>query len=217
MLRFHEHMCMELTVAQIAGQHGRTPRFVQQAVRSGDLSALRLMGRLAVMDDLAATAWARSLARGRRWSGDVRDAALDLLSTGRTDRLSSSERSRLRSRLRGMSAAAMAHAAGGLGGWARYRVPRVPDLPRVGPSAVDQTALGIVAGGGWVTFIETGDLGVLESEHDVILDADGNLGVLERPRSDLRSARVLLDTYLLGDARLSAAAATELEGRGRGL
>ena len=33
---------------------------------------------------------------------------------------------------------------------------------------------------------------MLESEHDVILDADGTLGVLERPRSDLRSARVLL-------------------------
>jgi hypothetical protein len=174
---------------------------------------LRLVGRVVVMDDMAATAWARSLARGRRWSGEVCDAALDLLSTGRTDRLSSSERSRLRSRLRGMSAAAMAHAAGGLGEWARYRVTGVPDLPRVGPSAVDQAGLGIVAGGGWVTFVETGDLGLLEFEQDVILDADGNLGVLERPRSDPRLARVLLDTYLLGDARLSAAAATELVGR----
>ena len=205
-------------MAQVAGQHARTERFVQQAVRSGDLTALRLVGRLALVDDLAATAWARALAPGRRWSGEVREAALDLLSTGRTDRLSSSERSRLRSRLRGMSAAAMAHAAGGLGGgWARYRVVHVPDLPRVGPSAADQPGLGMVPGAGWVTFVETDDLDRLELQHDVILDADGNLGVIERPVADARSARVLLDSYLLGDARLAAAAATALEGRAHGL
>lgn len=209
---------MELTVAQVAGQHARTERFVQQAVRSGDLPALRLVGRLVLVDDLAATAWARALAPGRRWAAGVREAALDLLSTGRTDRLSSSERSRLRTRLRGMSAAGMAHAAGGLdGGWARYRVARVPDLPRVGPSVADQSGLGIVPGAGWVTFVETADLDRLELQHDVILDADGNLGVVERPASDTRAARVLLDSYLLGDARLSAAAGTELERRAHGL
>lgn len=209
---------MELTVAQVAGQHARTERFVQQAVRSGDLAALRLVGRVAVMDDLAVAAWVRGLARGRRWTGEVREAALDLLSTGRTDRLSSSERSRLRSRLRGMSAAAMAHAADGLGGgWARYRVTDVAELTRVGPSVADPAGLGIVPGAGWVTFVETEDLDRLELEHDVTLDADGNLGVIERPRSDSRTARVLLDTYLLGDARLSAAAAAELERRARGL
>lgn len=217
-VRRHEHMCMELTVAQVAGQHARTERFVQQAVRSGDLSALRLVGRLALVDDLAATAWARALAPGRRWSGEVREAALDLLSTGRTARLSSSERSRLRSRLRGMSAAAIAHAADGLGGgWARYRVVHVPDLPRVGPSAADPAELGMVPGTGWVTFVETEDLGRLELAHDVTLDADGNLGVVERPVSDVRTARVLLDSYLLGDARMSAAAGTALEDRAHGL
>lgn len=209
---------MELTVAQVAVQRARTERFVQQAVRSGELPALRLVGRLAVMDDLAVTAWARALAPGRRWTVEVRDAALDLLSSGRTDRLSSSERSRLRSRLREMSVAAMAHAAGGLGGgWARYRVTAVPDLPRVGPSAVESQGLGIVPGAGWVTFVEAEDLDRLELEHDVILDADGNLGVVQRPRPDTRTARVLIDAYLLGDARLSAAAATELQRRARGL
>lgn len=209
---------MELTVAQVAVQRARTERFVQQAVRTGELPALRLVGRLAVMDDLAVTAWARALAPGRRWTVEVRDAALDLLSSGRTDRLSSSERSRLRSRLREMSVAAMAHAAGGLGGgWARYRVTAVPDLPRVGPSAVENQGLGIVPGAGWVTFVEAEDLDRLELEHDVILDADGNLGVVQRPRPDTRTARVLIDAYLLGDARLSAAAATELQRRARGL
>ncbi len=112
----------------------------------------------------------------------------------------------------------MAHAADGLGGgWARYRVVDVAGLTRVGPSVVDQAGLGIVPGAGWVTFVETDDLDRLELEHDVMLDADGNLGVIERPRSDSRTARVLLDAYLLGDARLSAATAAELERRARGL
>jgi hypothetical protein len=78
---------------------------------------------------------------------------------------------------------------------------------------VDATQLGIVPGEGWLTFIQTDDLDRYELEHDVTLDADGNLGVVERLRIDERPARILLDTYLLGDARQSAAAASELEGR----
>jgi len=52
-----------------------------------------------------------------------------------------------------------------------------------------------------------------ELDHDVTLDADGNLGVVQRPGIDERTARILLDTYLLGDARQSAAAASALEER----
>ena len=209
---------MELTVAQIAEQHGRSDRFVQQAVRSGDLAALRTVGRLALVDDVAVMAWVRALARGRRWSSDVREAAMDLLSNGRTERLSSSERSRLRSRLREMSVVEIAHAADGLGGgWARYRVAHAPDLPRVGPSSADMTTLGVVPGEGWITFVETDDLDRLEQGHDVILDADGNLGVVERPVTTPRPARLLLDSYLLGDVRVSAAAANELEQRAHDL
>lgn len=209
---------MELMARRIAEEANRTERFVQLAIRSGDLPALRNVGRAAIVDDIAATAWARRLGRGRRWGDEVRDAALDLLTAGETERLSSSERSRLRARLRTMRAPAIAHAAGGLGAdWSRYRVDGVPDLPRVGPSALDPAPLGIVPGDGWVTFVAAPDLGRLELSHDVVLDADGNLGVVERPHPDARDARVLLDTYLLGDARLSAAAATELESRAHGL
>jgi hypothetical protein len=52
-----------------------------------------------------------------------------------------------------------------------------------------------------------------ELDHGVTLDADGNLGVVQRPGIDERTARILLDTYLLGDARQSAAAASALEER----
>lgn len=209
---------MELTVARAASQHGRTERFVQLALQRGDLPGLRRVGRATVFDDVAATAWSRSLARGRRWSPEVASAALDMLSHGRTERLSSSERSRLRARLRSMSAQEIAHAAGGLGrGWGRYRVSRIPGLDRVGPSRVDQSELGILPGRAWMTFAQTEDLDAFELETDSLLDADGNLGMVERPSVDDRIARVLLDTYLLGDVRLSAAAATELEARAHAL
>jgi hypothetical protein len=110
-----------------------------------------------------------------------------------------------------MSGADMAHAAGGLGTWARYRGTSAIGLVRVGPSAANTGEPGIVPGQGWLTFLQTDDLERFEIDQDVILDADGNIGVIERSRVDDRTARILLDTYLLGDARQSAAAAAELE------
>ena len=165
------------------------------------------------MDDIAARAWSRSLAHGRPWTPEVRDAALDLLSDGHTNRLTASERSRLKARLSSLTARDIAHAAGGLGTWARYRGDALDASIRIGPSAVDAARLGIVPGEGWLAFIQTDNLDRSELEHDVTLDADGNLGVVQRPSIDERTARILLDTYLLGDARQSAAAASALEER----
>src|ERR1035437_337238 len=170
-VRMSEHMCMEMTVAQVARQHARTDRFVQQALRSGALPGHRVLGRTTSVDDVAVQAWSRALGRGRRWTDQVREAALDLLSTGRTNRLSTSERSRLRSRLRGMSATDMAHAAGGLGAWGRYRGKHPIGLVRIGPSAANLGELGIVPGEGWLTFVHTDDLRRVEIDNDVILVA----------------------------------------------
>jgi hypothetical protein len=112
-----------------------------------------------------------------------------------------------------MSTTDIAHAAGGLGAWARYRGKSPIGLVRIGPSAADPGEFGIVPGEGWLTFLQTDDLDRFEIDQDVILDADGNVGVVERSTVDDRVARILLDTYLLGDARQSAAAAAELERR----
>ena len=204
---------MELTVGQVAHAYDRSERLVQLALRSGALAGHRTVGRVTTMDDIAARAWSRSVARGRPWTPEVRDAALDLLSNGHTERLAASERSRLKARLSSLTARDIAHAAGGLGTWARYRGDAPYASTRIGPSAVDATQLGIVPGEGWLTFVQTDDLDRYELEHDVTLDADGNLGVVERLSIDERPARILLDTYLLGDARQSTAAASELEGR----
>jgi len=203
---------MELAVGQVAHAYDRSERLVQLALRSGALAGHRTVGRVTTMDDIAARAWSRSVARGRPWTPVVRDAALDLLSDGHTNRLAASERSRLKARLSSLTARDIAHAAGGLGTWSRYRGD-APASTRIGPSAVDAAQLGIVPGEGWLTFVQTEDLDLYELEHEVTLDADGNLGVVERPSIDDRPARILLDTYLLGDARQSAAAASALEER----
>lgn len=202
---------MELTTAEVARQYERSERFVQQALTRGSLAGHRRLGRQVTVDDIAARAWARSLGRGRIWADETAAAALDLLDTGVTDQLSYSARSRLRTRLATMTAREIAHALGGLGPWARYRGEVPDDAQPIGPSATASADLGLVGGDGWMTFINTPDLDSFELEHDVILDADGNLGVVQRAAVDERRARLLLDTYLVGDARQSAAAATILE------
>ncbi len=55
-----------------------------------------------------------------------------------------------------------------------------------------------------------------ELENDVVLDASGELVVLERLENDGRT-RALLDVYLLGGARESAAAAALIESAAHGL
>lgn len=208
---------MELTLADVARRQGCTPRTVQAAVEGGSLAAHRRVGRTLVVDDLAAQAWQRSVVRGRRWSPMVREAALDLLTLGHTPRIAGPERHRLTGRLRGMSARQIAHASGGLGPWARYRATSTVDIDPVGPSRVEMAELGLVGGAGWLRFGRVADLDTFEIEADVRADANGNLGVVERGAQDDRLARTLIDAYLLGDVRVSTAAAGELERRAHAL
>lgn len=195
----------------MAVRHGVTQRAVQQAGTLGKLAPLRRVGKAYLVDDLAAQAWMRSSSRRRRWSAVVREAALDLLTSGTTRLISGPEKSRLARRLRIMDARGIAHASGGLGIWARYSTVGSASLDAIGPSDVAMSELGILEGESWLSFGRTEDLDAFEAEHDVILSADGNLGVVERSEPDNRLARVLLDAYMLGDARVSAAAAVRLE------
>ena len=205
---------MELAVADVARAQGVTDRHVRQAVSTGALCALRRVGQTVIIDDLAAQAWGRSRARGRVWTGQVRAAALEILEHNETRRLSSSERSRLRSTLREMGVSELAHRAGGLGGWwGRYRALRDGQLRgarRMGPSSPELPRLGLVGVDPYVTFYEVDSLDEFELDNEVMLDASGELGVVERePQSG--ATRALLDTYLLGSTRESSAAGAALE------
>lgn len=201
--------CMELTVADAAQIAGVSTRTVQRALEDGSLDMARTIGRQTTTDDLAVQAWIRTTTRGRKWSGRTRDAALDLLSNGRGDMVSP---------VRAIPAAS--GLAGSLRPAARFidvdrHVVEVSalgtvDVHLIGPSAVDPADLGIVAGESWMRFAEVLDLDELEATQPVSADPDGDLVVIERPH-DGRRARSLVDTYVLGDARESAADARELE------
>ncbi len=114
----------------------------------------------------------------------------------------------------------IAHASGGLGSWARYRSDGPLDIDPIGPigpSRADLHQLGIVGKGSWLRFGRVVDLDEFEYATDVRVDANGNVGVVERPVRDDRIARTLIDTYLLGDARVSAAADQAIEQCARAL
>ncbi len=208
-------MCMEMTVAGAAQIAGVAPRTVQRALKSGHLGMARLIGRQVTTDDLAVQAWIRTTFRGRKWSARIRDAAISMLSNERDVSISPAERSRLRSALREMSAHQIASSSWP-GTWARYRMLGQVDVPRIGPSAVDLTELGIIPGDSWMHFAQVDSLDQFESAQPVIADPDGDLVVIERQRDD-RWARQLIDVYVLGDARESAAAARNLEELARAL
>lgn len=184
-------------------------RTVQRALGDGSLGMVRVLGRQTTTDNLAVQAWLRTTSRGRRWSSRIREAAIDLLSGGRGEAISPSERSRLLAALRGMSARRIASSVW-TGTWSRYRSLGEVDLQLIGPSAADLPALGILAGESWMRFAEVIDLDRFQNTQPVLADPDGDLVVIERPR-DGRSACQLVDVYVLGDARESAAAAHRLE------
>lgn len=134
-------------------------------------------------------------------------AAFDLINFGETPSITDAlSLSRLKGRLRTIPISQLAYLLGGIGGqWTRYRCAD-PQLKQrvdlIGPSKVDPRQLGIAETGGWMTFAETSDRAELAYDLDLIEDADGNFGVVERPSAG-GQARILLDTYLLGDARES--------------
>lgn len=221
MVSFGTISVMELSVIDIAAATGTTPQYVRRAIAAGDLKALRRVGRTILVDDLAAQAWDRGRGQGRRWSNEVRRAAFDLLETAATEWLSSSERSRLRARLRTATARQLAHLSGGLSGsWGRYRRSshdsQLVDLVPIGLSPSEFMTVGLTAGDTPVALFATRSLEDFELDNDVVLDASGELGIVERNEVGGRT-RAMLDTYLLGGARESFAAGSRLEEIARAL
>ena len=91
------------------------------------------------------------------------------------------------------------------------------DIDPIGPSRADLHQLGVVGKRSWLRFGRVVDLDEFEYASDVRVDVNEKVGVVERPVRDDRIARTLIDTYLLGDARVSAAAGRAIEERARAL
>lgn len=96
---------MEMTLTQAAQELGVSVREAQRLARAEQLQVVRRIGRSMLVDDGSVMARSRSQpSRGRRWSAETVWAALELLDTGATLRLSASSRSRLKRRLGEMDA-----------------------------------------------------------------------------------------------------------------
>lgn len=207
-------MALELTLPQVAKQNDVTVRSLQRGIQSGSLQASRKVGSNLLVDDIAVTIWIRAQGRGRRWNESTARAALELLDHGETTWATGTVLSRLKARLRGLPISQLAYLLGGVHGrWNRYRSAHEQlrdHLDLIGPSKADAQQFGIAEEGGWMVFAEAVNVADLEFDLGLLKDPSGNLGLVERARSE-GQARTLLDTYLLGDARESALAKGALE------
>ena len=196
---------MHLSTSQAATELGVSARQVRRAAVTGRIVATKY-GASHAFSQRQVQALERTVHRGRNWTDAVQMAALDLLATKKTSdltnaALSSSERSRLKQRIRSMDVGALA------GQILRGRVSlrrAASDEAKSRFVAALTSELGLSAGGG---------LGVLVAEDAsraarrarLGLDDSGDIAVVE---GDEVRRRVLeaLALYVYGNARESAAA-----------
>lgn len=111
-----------MSSAEAGRQLGVSVRQVQRLASSGALTQVGTVGRTKLIDARSVQrVKAQGLRRGRPWSTQAIAAALDLLTPGDTDRLSSVECKRLRTRLAGMSAEDLVRATRSRADVRRYR------------------------------------------------------------------------------------------------
>jgi len=144
----------------------------------------------------------RTAYRGRNWTKTTQQAALDLLSTGKTTELTGTERSRLKHRIRGAAVGALA------GQILRDRVSlrrAAGDEIKSHLASVLTSELGLSAGGGLGVLVAQ-DASREARKARLGLDDSGDIAVIE---GDEVHRRVLeaLALYMYGDARESSAAA----------
>lgn len=140
-----------MTSSEAARRLGVGMRQVERLLAAGDLTRVGTVGRAALIDATSVhRLGTRGVRRGRPWSAETSSAAVDLLTAGETGRLGSTERSRLISRLRHMSAEDLVRAIWGRASVRRYRastsfIDRIrQEVTLTGSSAVD--ADGAIAG-----------------------------------------------------------------------
>ncbi len=115
-------MTEQVTSAEAARQLGVSMRQIERMVASGELARAGTVGRVLLVDAASMHRLReRGAARGRPWATATVRAALDLLNSGRTERLESAQRSRLRAKLRRMTASELTRATRRRAEVVRYR------------------------------------------------------------------------------------------------
>ena len=186
---------MSLSTSQAAAELGITPRQMRRAAVSGRIVSGKT-GAAHAFAPRQVQALERTAHRGRDWSPSTQLAALDLLVWGKTRELTSTERSRLKRRIRDGQV---------LRGRVTLRRAASGETKSRFGSALS-SELGLAAGGG---------LGVLvakDAARDARrarlgLDDSGDIAVIEGYEAH-RKVLEALALYMYGDARESAAAAT---------
>ena len=192
---------MSLSTSQAANELGVSSRQVRRAAAAGRISASR-SGAAHSFSARQVRAIARTTHLGRDWSRITQQAALDLLSSGTTRELTSTERSRLRQRIKRSEVGALA------GQILRDRV----SLRRAGndesrekyPSSLARE-LGLSAGGGLGILVANDAVRAARRER-LGLDDSGDIAVVEGDQNH-RSVLEACALFAYGDARESVAAA----------
>jgi len=195
---------MSMSTSQAAAELGVSARQVRRAAANGRIVASKA-GAAHSFSQRQIQALERTAHRGRDWSIATQNAALDLLATGATAELSSTERSRLKQRLRSIEVSALA------GQILRGRV----SLRRAANDEIKQNfgaqltpELGLSARGGLAVLVAEN---VTRQARNLRLGLDdsGDIAAVEGTEAHRRVLEALA-LYAYGDARENSAAAAWL-------
>ncbi|TFC12528.1 hypothetical protein [Cryobacterium sp. MDB2-10] len=194
---------MHLSTSQAAAQLGVSARQVRRSAASGRIVATKL-GTSHAFSPRQVPALERTAHRGRDWTDAVQRAALDLLATGKTTELSSSERSRLKHRI---CASDVGTLAGQIlnGRVSLRRAASNYAKESLRSSMLLTSELGLSSGGGLSVLIAKDASSAAKRAH-LGLDDSGDIAVVEGEDVH-RGVLEVLALYTYGDAREYAAAA----------
>jgi hypothetical protein len=194
---------MELATRDAAAQLGVSQRQVQRLARGGRVASREIAGRK-VLAGRSLLAVSRSAGRGRRWDDDTVAAAAELLEIGSTARISGSQRSRLRARLRTISVPELAYQMLG----DRVTLWRPAGNAERGRERAD----GLTTTGGSLDVYVTADSLAYARRSRLIEDADGTLLLVELA-TGAPSVMTDIVLYAFGDERESSSARGRLQER----
>ena len=195
---------MDTPTRTAASQLGVTQRQVQRLAQSGRVVSRTIAGRKLVASRSVVAA-SRSAGRGRHWDDRTVAAAAELLEQGTTERVTGSQRSRLRARLRTITPAELAyHALSD-----RVTIWRKTGLEPARPTAV---AEGFTSTGDQLEIKVTQNASALARRQRLLEDTNGNILLIE---IDTDAPTVIEDIalYAYGDTRTSSAALARIKTR----
>lgn len=197
---------MLYSMRETATRLGVTSRQASRAARAGAVVTNHVAGRT-IASDRAIVAARRSAGRGRRWSEGTTCAALELLEHGTTERVTGSERSRLKQRLRHADAAELAYQLLG----ARASLWRSTGGRHVDTELSIADELALSSRGGLAVEVDA-DAERRARQLRLVRDGDGDVAVVGID-AQFRRVGEALALYAFGGSRESTAAATWLRER----